>query len=55
MSSQHFGVFLPDYGPIGRFNVPPLQPSSFFDVFFEIPLSQLPPPPEKTHPGRRSS
>jgi hypothetical protein len=42
MFSQEFGVFLPDYGPIGSFNVPPMAPSSFFDVFFDVPLSQLP-------------
>ncbi len=47
MSSQEFGVFLPDAGQIGQFNVPPLQPSSFFDVFFEVPLSSLPPAPQK--------
>jgi len=37
MSSQEFGAFLPTYGPIGNFDVPPIQPSSFFDVFFECP------------------
>jgi hypothetical protein len=51
MSSQEFGVFLSDYGHIGNFNVPPLQPASFFDVFFEVPLSSLPPAPEKILPG----
>ncbi len=51
ISSQDFGVFLPDYGLIGQFNVPPLQPSSFFDVFFEVPLAQLPPAPQKIFPG----
>jgi len=49
ISSQHFGVFLPDYGTIGSFNVPPLQPDSFFDVFVEIPLSALPPTAEKVY------
>jgi len=43
--SQQFGVFLPDYGTIGTFNVPPIEPESFFDVFFDVPLSQLPPNP----------
>lgn len=51
LSSQPFGVFLPDYGTIGQFNVPPLQPSSFFDVFFEVPLASLPPAPDKITPG----
>jgi hypothetical protein len=47
MHSQAFGVFLPDYGTIGIFNVPPMAPESFFDVFFEVPLGDLPPsPPE---------
>ncbi len=45
MLSQEFGVFLPDFGPIGQFNVPPIQPSSFFDVFFDVPLTDLPPNP----------
>src|SRR6185295_8267592 len=51
IASQHFGVFLPDFGQIGSFNVPPLQPSSFFDVFVEVPLSSLPPAPQKIQPG----
>ena len=50
MNSQEFGVFLPDYGPIGLFNVPPLAPNSFFDVFFEVPLAALPPSPQKMVP-----
>jgi hypothetical protein len=45
MFSQNFGVFLPDAGPIGHFDVPPIQPGSFFDVFFDVPLTQLPPNP----------
>ena len=45
MHSQEFGVFLPDYGLIGTFNVPPIEPESFFDVFFDVPLSSLPPNP----------
>jgi hypothetical protein len=40
--SQMFGVFLPDYGTIGTFNVPPIAANSFFDVFFDVPLDQLP-------------
>jgi hypothetical protein len=51
MMSQKFGVFAPDFGQIGSFNVPPIQPSSFFDVFFDVPLSQLPPPPQKMRPS----
>jgi hypothetical protein len=51
MNSQKLGVFLPDFGPIGSFNVPPIAPASFFDVFFDVPLSQLPPEPELRLPG----
>jgi hypothetical protein len=43
--SQEFGAFLPQYGLIGDFDVPPMAPSSFFDVFFDVPLSALPPSP----------
>ena len=42
-SQEALGVFLPHYGVIGSFNVPPLAPSSFFDVFMDVPLSGLPP------------
>jgi hypothetical protein len=45
MHSQEFGAFLPDYGLIGTFVVPPMEPESFFDVFFDVPLSELPPSP----------
>jgi len=51
MMSQPFGVFAPDFGPIGAFNVPPMAPNSFFDVFFDVPLSALPPEPQKILPG----
>ncbi|MBI5835998.1 MAG: T9SS type A sorting domain-containing protein [Candidatus Eisenbacteria bacterium] len=51
MASQEFGVFLPDHGLIGDFNVPPMQPNSFFDVFIEVPLANLPAPPQKIVPG----
>jgi hypothetical protein len=43
--SQEFGAFLPNFGQIGVFVVPPMEPESFFDVFFEVPLSSLPPSP----------
>ena len=48
--SQMFGAFLGDYGSIGNFNVPPLPPSSFFDVFIDVPLTTLPPNPAKVLP-----
>ena len=51
MMSQEFGVFLPDFGPIGQFNVPPIMPNSFFDVFFDVPLALLPPEPLEQMPG----
>ena len=50
MMSQAFGAYMPDFGPIGRFNVPPIPPQSFFDVFFEVPLDILPPQPQKILP-----
>ena len=49
--SQMFGALLPDFGPVGGFSVPPLAPTSFFDVFLEVPLSSLPPNPAKVLPG----
>ena len=46
-SSQVFGVFNPNYGPIGQADIPSLLPAgqqdSFFDVFFDVDLSMLPP------------
>ena len=45
MYSQEFGAFLPHYGTIGTFIIPPIEPESFFDVFFDVPLSSLPPNP----------
>ena len=50
---QDFGAYLPDVGPgpIGNFSVPSLAPSSFFDVFFDVPLAQLPPNPPVILPG----
>ena len=43
MMSQEYGAFLPDFGTIGVFNVPPIEPASFFDVFMEVPRAALPP------------
>jgi hypothetical protein len=43
--SQYFGVFLPDYGMIGTFDVPMIAANSFFDVFIDVPLSLLPTKP----------
>jgi hypothetical protein len=43
MFSQDFGVFRPDFGSIGLFTVPALAPNSFFDVFTDVSLAQLPP------------
>ncbi len=48
--SQRFGVFLPDEGPIGDFSVPEMEPNSFFDVFTEVSLSQLPPSAQEVLP-----
>ena len=43
LRSQPYGAFVDNLGLIGVFDIPPIEPESFFDVFFEIPLSQLPP------------
>jgi len=40
--SQEYGAFAPRYGLIGAFDVPPIPPDSFFDVFVDVPRSQLP-------------
>jgi len=44
--SQPFGAYVPNYGDIGTFDIPPLSPLSFFDVFYEVSLSDLPPSAE---------
>jgi len=51
MSSQPFGAFVPNSGPIGTFDVPELAADSFFDVFFDVALSSLPPSAEMILPG----
>jgi hypothetical protein len=51
LSSQPFGAFVPNNGVITSFNVPPMQPSSFFDVFYDIPLADLPPSADVYHGG----
>src|SRR5262249_26525301 len=47
MKSQPFGVFLPDFGPIGHFDIPALGPNVVFDSFFALPLASLPPEHQK--------
>ena len=51
MSSQPFGAFQPDFGPIGTFNVPSLAPDSFFDIEYDVARADLPPPPATILPG----
>jgi len=51
LSSQPFGAFVPNSGIITGFEVPPIQPSSFFDVFYDIPLTDLPPSAETYQGG----
>lgn len=46
--SQVFGVFQPDFGPIGSFLVPAVQSNGSFDVFTDVPVSQLPPTAPKS-------
>ena len=50
--AQTFGVFVPDEGLIGTFDIPPIPPESFFDVYFEVPLGQLPPLPEEGYSSK---
>jgi hypothetical protein len=42
-----YGTHLLDGPSIFSGNVPPMPVGSFFDVFFDIPLDQLPPPPAR--------
>ena len=42
MHSQEFGVFLPNYGLIGVFDIPPIEPESFFDVVLTFDGTQFP-------------
>jgi len=51
ISSQPYGAFLEDYGPIGTFDIPPIPPESFFDVYFVTPLDMLPPSALEFLPG----
>ncbi len=48
--AQDFGAFLPNQNEIGAYDIPPIPPDSFFDVYMDIPFDQLPPPPEEGHP-----
>ena len=51
MMSQAFGVFLPDAGPIGHFDIPTIPAGSFFDVFFDVPMDSLPSEPARQFPN----
>ena len=51
VNSQPFGAFVDNHGLIGLLNIPVLQPDSFFDVFYEVSLSELPPSATKLMPG----
>lgn len=48
--SQEFGAFLPDEGLICPFDIPEIPPESFFDVYCDIPLDELPPSAQEQHP-----
>ncbi|HET6349693.1 MAG TPA: hypothetical protein VFH88_11485 [Candidatus Krumholzibacteria bacterium] len=48
--SQEFGAFVPDFGSIGTFNVPPLAPDSFFDITYDVSLGDLPPSADRITP-----
>jgi len=51
LNSQPFGAFLENNGHITSFNVPPIPPASFFDVFYDIELNSLPPSADKITPA----
>jgi hypothetical protein len=56
IGSQMYGAFVPVVGSIGAFNLPPIMPDSFFDVFVDIPLTSLPPSATKITPwGNKSA
>lgn len=46
-----YGAFLPMGPSIHRGQTPEIPAQSFFDVFFEVPLSALPPPPPTAYNG----
>lgn len=48
--SQEFGAFLPNIAQLHTFDVPPLPPDAFFDVFFEVEIADLPPSAEIISP-----
>lgn len=47
--AQEYGAFLQNIMSIGTFDIPPIPPESFFDVFVEIPYEQLPPSAEELY------
>lgn len=49
-AQNSYGAFVPDGSLLFHGTVPPMAPASFFDVFFDIPLSQLPPSTTKIMP-----
>src|SRR5262245_39846581 len=49
--AEPFGVFMPDGPPVQGFDVPPVPAESFFDVFIDVPLDQLPPSAPVQLPG----
>jgi len=50
--AQSYGAFLPTESLIGTFDIPPIEPESFFDVYFEVPFSSLPAPPTETYSSK---
>lgn len=49
--AQDFGAHVPNQGEIASGLVPPMPPTSFFDVFFEVEVSALPPSAEEITPS----
>ncbi len=47
-AQEAYGAFVPNAQMIQQGETPTIAPMSFFDVFFEVELSALPPPPATT-------
>jgi len=54
MHAQPFGAFAPNEVLVGAADLPPLAPDSFFDVFYEVSIGQLPASAEEITPSGRA-
>lgn len=55
LSSQAFGAFLENFGPICNFDVPPIPPGEIHTVVCTAPLSALPPSAEVILPASKTT